>query len=405
MQEIRKSGKLTNVLYDTRGPVLQAARRMEDEGHHIIRLNIGNPQRFDLGTSDELIQSVVSTLKTPAQHEEDNLLYAARAVILSEAHSKGILSLGINDIFLGNGVSELIIAATRALINPGDEVLIPTPDYPLWTAAINLAGGKAVHYRCDEQSDWNPDLDDLKSRVTINTRALVIINPNNPTGAVYPREILEGMLDIARQHELVIFSDEVNDNILFDENQHYAAASLANDLLFVTFNSLSKNCRLAGFRAGWMIVSGARHNARDYIDGLTMMSRLHQGTSLAAMVAIKAALTSHPGESSTCSAAGRLHQQRDIAYEAIINMPGISCVKPKGTFYCFPKLDRRKFNVHNDEQLMLDLLEQQKILLVHGSAFSWSEPDHFRMVFLPRPEDLSEAMDRMRQFFSHYIQE
>ncbi|WP_028293896.1 pyridoxal phosphate-dependent aminotransferase [Oceanobacter kriegii] len=404
MQEIRKSDKLANVFYDIRGPVLDAAKRMEEEGHRILKLNIGNPKPFGLDAPEEIIQDVIYNLPDSEGYSDSKGLFAARKAIMQYAQQKRIQNVNIEDIIIGNGVSELIVASMQGLINNGDEVLIPAPDYPLWTGSVALAGGKAVHYTCDEQSDWYPDLDDMRAKITDKTRAMVLINPNNPTGAVYPKEILLGMLQIAREHDLVVFSDEIYDKILFDEAEHISTASLADDLLIITMNGLSKNYRLAGFRSGWMIISGAKHRARDYIQGLEMLSSMRLCANVPSMFAIQTALGGYQSINDLVAEGGRIRQQRDIAWETLNNIPGVSCVKPKGALYCFPKMDVQKFNIRNDERMVLDLLEQQKILIVHGTAFNWKSPDHFRVVFLPRPEDLTVAMDRIGQFFTNYKQ-
>ncbi|WP_221795279.1 pyridoxal phosphate-dependent aminotransferase [Oceanobacter mangrovi] len=404
MQEIRKSDKLANVFYDIRGPVLEAAKRMEEEGHRILKLNIGNPKPFGLDAPEEIIQDVIYNLPDSEGYSDSKGLFSARKAIMQYAQQKKIQNVAIEDIIIGNGVSELIVASMQGLINNGDEVLIPAPDYPLWTGAVTLAGGRAVHYICDEQSDWYPDLDDMRAKVTDRTKAMVLINPNNPTGAVYPKELLLGMLEIARENNLVVFSDEIYDKILFDGVEHVSTASLADDLLIITMNGLSKNYRLAGFRSGWMIISGAKHRARDYIQGLEMLSSMRLCANVPAMFAIQTALGGYQSIDDLVAEGGRIRQQRDIAYEALNSIPGISCVKPKGALYCFPRMDVQKFNIRNDERMVLDLLEQQKILIVHGAAFNWSTPDHFRVVFLPRPEDLNLAMDRVGQFFASYTQ-
>jgi alanine-synthesizing transaminase len=402
--EILKSNKLANVFYDIRGPVLDAAKRMEEEGHRILKLNIGNPKPFGLDAPEEIIQDVIYNLPDSEGYCDSKGLFSARKAIMQYTQQKKIPNVGLEDIIIGNGVSELIVMCMQGLLNNGDEVLVPAPDYPLWTGAVSLAGGKAVHYLCDEQSDWYPDLDDIRNKVTDRTRAMVIINPNNPTGAVYPDEILEGMLQIARENNLIVFSDEIYDKILFDGVTHTSTASLADDLLIITFNGLSKNYRLAGFRSGWMIISGAKHKARDYIQGLEMLATMRLCANVPSMHAIQTALGGYQSIFDLVNGDGRIVQQRDIAYEMLNDIPGVSCVKPKGALYCFPKVDVKKFNIRNDERMVLDLLEQQKILLVHGTAFNWPDPDHFRVVFLPRPEDLSAAMHRMKQFFESYQQ-
>ena len=402
--EILKSNKLANVFYDIRGPVLDAAKRMEEEGHRILKLNIGNPKPFGLDAPEEIIQDVIYNLPDSEGYCDSKGLFSARKAIMQYTQQKKIPNVGLEDIIIGNGVSELIVMCMQGLLNNGDEVLVPAPDYPLWTGAVSLAGGKAVHYLCDEQSDWYPDLDDIRNKVTDRTRAMVIINPNNPTGAVYPDEILEGMLQIARENNLIVFSDEIYDKILFDGVTHTSTASLADDLLIITFNGLSKNYRLAGFRSGWMIISSAKHKARDYIQGLEMLATMRLCANVPSMHAIQTALGGYQSIFDLVNGDGRIVQQRDIAYEMLNDIPGVSCVKPKGALYCFPKVDVKKFNIRNDERMVLDLLEQQKILLVHGTAFNWPDPDHFRVVFLPRPEDLTAAMQRMKQFFETYQQ-
>lgn len=402
--EILKSNKLANVFYDIRGPVLDAAKRMEEEGHRILKLNIGNPKPFGLDAPEEIIQDVIYNLPDSEGYCDSKGLFSARKAIMQYTQQKKIPNVGLEDIIIGNGVSELIVMCMQGLLNNGDEVLVPAPDYPLWTGAVSLAGGKAVHYLCDEQSDWYPDLDDIRNKLTDRTRAMVIINPNNPTGAVYPDEILEGMLQIARENNLIVFSDEIYDKILFDGVTHTSTASLADDLLIITFNGLSKNYRLAGFRSGWMIISGAKHKARDYIQGLEMLATMRLCANVPSMHAIQTALGGYQSIFDLVNGDGRIVQQRDIAYEMLNDIPGVSCVKPKGALYCFPKVDVKKFNIRNDERMVLDLLEQQKILLVHGTAFNWPDPDHFRVVFLPRPEDLTAAMQRMKQFFETYQQ-
>lgn len=404
MHEILKSDKLANVFYDLRGPVLQAAKRMEEEGHRILKLNIGNPKPFGLDAPEEIIQDVIYNLPDSEGYSDSKGLFSARKAIMQYAQQKNIANVGIEDIIVGNGVSELIVLSLQGLLNNGDEVLVPAPDYPLWTGAVVLSGGRPVHYTCDEGAGWMPDLDDMRAKITPKTRAMVLINPNNPTGAVYPKEVLLQMLEIARQHNLIVFSDEIYDKILFDEVEHVSTASLAEDLLIITFNGLSKNYRLAGFRSGWMIISGAKHKARDYIQGLELLASMRMCANVPAMFAIQTALGGYQSINDLVAPGGRLRQQRDIAYELLNQIPGVSCVKPQGALYCFPKMDAKKFNIHNDERMVLDLLEQQKILVVHGTAFNWAQPDHFRVVFLPRPEDMTTALTKMRTFFEHYQQ-
>lgn len=404
MREIMKSDKLANVFYDLRGPVLAAAKRMEDDGHRILKLNIGNPKPFGLDAPEEIIQDVIYNLPDSEGYSDSKGLFSARKAVMHYTQQKGIANVGIEDIILGNGVSELIVMSLQALLNNGDEVLVPMPDYPLWTGAISLAGGTAVHYMCDEQAGWFPDLDDMRAKITPNTKALVLINPNNPTGAVYPKEVLLQLIEVARQHDLIVFSDEIYDKILYDGVKHVSTASLADDLLFITFNGLSKNYRLAGFRSGWLIISGAKHKARDYIQGIELLASMRMCASVPSMFAIQTALGGYQSIDDLVAEGGRLRTQRDIAYEMLNEIPGVSCVKPQGALYCFPKVDVKKFNIHNDERMVLDLLEQQKILVVHGSGFNWPAPDHFRVVFLPRPEDLTLAMTKMRTFFETYQQ-
>jgi len=404
MQDILKSNKLANVFYDIRGPVAHAAKKMEEDGHRILKLNIGNPKPFGLDAPEEIIQDVILNLPDSEGYCDSKGLFSARKAVMQYCQQKGIKDVGMEDIILGNGVSELIVMSMQGLLNSGDEVLIPSPDYPLWTGAVSLAGGTPVHYHCDESSNWFPDMDDIRKKVNKNTKALVLINPNNPTGAVYPDEVLLELIQIARENNLIVFSDEIYDKILFDGATHTSTASLADDLLFITFNGLSKNYRLAGFRAGWMIISGARHRAKDYIEGLEMLASMRLCANVPSQHAIQTSLGGYQSIDDLVAPGGRIYEQRNIAYEALNSIPGISCTKPMGALYCFPKIDIKKFNIHNDERMVLDLLEQQKILVVHGTAFNWAQPDHFRVVFLPRPEDLTLALDKMGQFFSSYKQ-
>jgi alanine-synthesizing transaminase len=404
MQDILKSNKLANVFYDLRGPVAHAAKKMEEDGHRILKLNIGNPKPFGLDAPEEIIQDVILNLPDSEGYCDSKGLFSARKAVMQYSQQKGIKEVGIEDIILGNGVSELIVMSMQGLLNTGDEVLIPSPDYPLWSGAVSLAGGTPIHYHCDEQSNWFPDMDDIRKKVNKNTKALVLINPNNPTGAVYPDEVLLELIQIARENGLIIFSDEIYDKILFDGATHTSTASLADDLLFITFNGLSKNYRLAGFRAGWMIISGAKHKAKDYIEGLEMLASMRLCANVPSQHAIQTSLGGYQSIDDLVAPGGRIYEQRNIAYDALNSIPGISCTKPMGALYCFPKIDIKKFNIHNDERMVLDLLEQQKILVVHGTAFNWAQPDHFRVVFLPRPEDLSLALDKMGQFFSSYKQ-
>jgi len=404
MHEFQKSNKLANVFYDIRGPVLTQAKRMEEEGHRILKLNIGNPAPFELMAPDEILQDVIHQLPNSQGYSDSKGIYSGRKAVMQYCQQKGSKGVEIDDIYLGNGVSELIVMALQGLINNGDEVLIPSPDYPLWTGAASLAGGTPVHYHCDEGADWYPDIEDIKRKISPRTKALVIINPNNPTGALYPKEILLEMIEIARQNNLVVFSDEIYDKIIFDEAEHVSTASLADDILFITFNGLSKTYRLAGFRSGWLIVSGAKHKAKDYLEGLDMLSSMRLCANVPAQYAIQTALGGYQSIQDLVKPGGRIYEQRMTTYKMINDIPGLSCTKPQGALYSFVKMDQKKFNIKNDEQMVLDLLEQQKILIVHGTAFNWKDPDHFRIVFLPRVDDLSEAIGKIGRFFEHYSQ-
>lgn len=404
MQEMKKSNKLLNVFYDIRGPVLDEAKRMEDEGHRILKLNIGNPAPFGFNAPDEIIQDVIRNLPNSEGYSDSKGIYSGRKAVMQYCQQKRISGVDIEDIYLGNGVSELIVTATQALLNDGDEVLIPAPDYPLWTGAVTLSGGKAVHYLCDEQSDWYPDLDDIRSKITKNTKAIVVINPNNPTGAVYSEALLEEILELARQHNLVILADEIYDKILYDGALHTSIASLADDVICLTFNGLSKSYRLAGFRSGWMIVSGPKYRALDLIEGFNMLTSMRLCANVPAQHAIQTALGGYQSINDLVLPGGRMHEQRDLACGRLNDIPGISCVMPKGALYLFPKIDPKQITIQDDERMVLDLLRQEKILLVHGRAFNWPEPDHFRVVFLPSKETLSDAMDRMARFFHSYRQ-
>lgn len=404
MNTINKSDKLANVCYEIRGPVLEEANRLEEEGHRILKLNIGNPAPFGFDAPDEIIQDVIRMLPTAQGYCESKGLYSARKAVMQNCQQIGIPDVEIGDIYLGNGASELITLSMQALLNNGDEVLIPAPDYPLWTAAVTLSGGKPVHYVCDEEADWFPDIDDIKSKITSNTKAIVVINPNNPTGAVYSEDLLQQIVDLAREHGLIILADEIYDKILYDDAEHIPMGRLATDVLCVTFNGLSKAYRLAGFRSGWMIISGAKHTAKDYIQGLDILSSMRLCANVPAQHAIQTSLGGYQSINDLVLPGGRLREQRDIAYEILNSIPGISCVKPKGAIYMFPKLDQKKFSIKNDEQLVLDFLIRHKILLVQGSAFNWGAPDHLRVVFLPRADELTDAMNRLGQFLENYSQ-
>nr|WP_299244587.1 pyridoxal phosphate-dependent aminotransferase [uncultured Halomonas sp.] len=404
---IRKSHKLDNVCYDIRGPVLEHAKQLEEEGQRILKLNIGNPAPFGFEAPEEILQDVMRNLATAQGYCDSKGLYSARKAIMQECQRKGIPGVGIEDIYIGNGVSELIVMAMQALLNDGDEVLIPAPDYPLWTAAANLSGGRPVHYMCDEQADWAPDIADIRDKVTSHTRALVLINPNNPTGAVYPPEVIKELLAIAREHHLVVFSDEIYDKILYDDVEHVSTGALADDdQLVVTLNGLSKSYRCAGFRSGWMIFSGnaAKHQAQDFIQGVNMLASMRLCANVPAQHAIQTALGGYQSINDLILPGGRLRAQRDITHEKLNAIPGVSCVKAKGALYAFPRLDPKVFNIQDDEKLVLDLLLQEKILLVQGTAFNWPNPDHVRIVTLPWADQLEDALDRFARFLSRYRQ-
>jgi alanine-synthesizing transaminase len=402
MPSIIKSSKLDNVCYDIRGPVLQHAMRLEEEGHRILKLNIGNPAPFGFDAPDEIIQDVIRNLPNAQGYCDSKGLFSARKAIMQNCQLIGIPNVDIGDIYLGNGASELIVMATQALLNNGDEVLIPAPDYPLWTAAVNLSGGKPVHYICDEQSDWFPDIADIRSKITDRTKAIVIINPNNPTGAVYSRDVLQQIADLAEQHNLVVFSDEIYDKILYDDAVHVPMGSLIHNNLCITFNGLSKAYRLAGFRSGWLIVSGNKHSARSYIEGLDILSTMRLCANVPAQYAIQTALGGYQSINDLVLPKGRLHEQREIAHRMLNDIPGVSCVKPRGSIYMFPRIDLKRYPVVDDQQFVLDLLLQEKILLVQGTGFNWIAPDHVRLVFLPRVDDLEAAIGKFANFLSRY---
>lgn len=404
MREFKKSTKLDHVLYDVRGPVVDEAARMEESGTQILKLNIGNPAPFGFRTPDEVIYDMRQQLTECEGYSASKGLFSARKAIMQYAQIKKIPNVEIGDIYTGNGVSELINLCMSALLDNGDEILIPAPDYPLWTACATLAGGKAVHYLCDEQAEWYPDMDDIRKKITDRTKAIVIINPNNPTGALYPKEVLQEIVDIAREHQLMIFSDEIYDRLVMDEEEHISIASLAPDLFCVTFSGLSKSHMIAGYRIGWMILSGNKAAARDYIQGIDMLSNMRLCSNVPAQSIVQTALWGHQSVESYVVPGGRIYEQREFVYNALKEIPGISVVKPKATFYMFPKLDTKKFNITNDEKFALDLLHEKKILLTHGGGFNWAEPDHFRVVYLPRIEVLSEAVEKIGDFLSTYRQ-
>jgi alanine-synthesizing transaminase len=395
---VLKSNKLKGVCYDIRGPVLREAHRMEEEGHRIIKLNIGNPAPFGFDAPEEILQDVIANLPESTGYCHSKGLFPARKAVMQYCQQKGIDGVAIDDIFIGNGVSELIVMAMQALVNDGDEILIPAPDYPLWTAAVRLSSGTPVHYLCDEANDWQPSLEDIEAKISPRTRALVLINPNNPTGALYSREMLQSLLDLARKHDLVVFADEIYDKILYDDEQHVSIASMADDLLFVTFNGLSKSYRAAGFRAGWMIVSGAKHRAEGYLEGLEMLASMRLCANVPSQHAIQTALGGYQSIDDLVLPTGRLGRQRDLAWEMLNAIPGVSCVKPKSALYLFPRLDPEVYPIEDDEALALDLLRQEKVLIVQGTAFNWPDPDHFRIVFLPRQDELEDAINRIARY-------
>jgi len=401
---IAKSTKLADVCYEIRGPALGEAARMEEEGHRIVKLNIGNPAPFGFEAPEEILVDVIHNLPTSQGYCESKGLYSARKAVMQYCQQIGIANVDVEDIYIGNGVSELIVMAMQGLLNNGDEILVPSPDYPLWTAAITLAGGKAVHHRCDEGADWLPDVADIKRKITSRTRGIVVINPNNPTGAVYPQQVLEDIVAVARSRDLVLFADEIYDKILYDDAVHVPTARLAPDLLTLTFNGLSKAYRVAGFRTGWMVVSGAKRRAKDYIDGLDILASMRLCSNVPTQHAIQTALGGHQSIYEYTRPGGRLYTQRNIAWSMLNQIEGVSCVKPKGALYAFPRIDPKRFNVKDDERFVLDLLRQEKILVVQGTGFNWPEPDHFRIVFLPREEELVNALSRIGDFLGTYRQ-
>ena len=404
MRKFKKSSKLDNVLYDVRGPVVDEATRMEEAGTHVLKLNIGNPAPFGFRTPDEVIYDMRQQLTDCEGYSNAMGLFSARKAIMQYAQLKHIPNVNINDIYTGNGVSELINLCMSALLDNGDEILIPSPDYPLWTACATLAGGKPVHYICDEESEWYPDIDDIRKKINDRTKAIVIINPNNPTGALYPKEVLEQIVQVAREHQLIIFSDEIYDRLVMDGEKHISIASLASDLFCVTFSGLSKSHMIAGFRVGWMILSGNKAVAKDYIEGLNMLSNMRLCSNVPGQSIVQTALGGHQSVEDYIMPGGRIYEQREFIYKALTDIPGISAVKPKAAFYIFPKIDTKKFNIVNDEQFVLDLLREKKVLLIHGGGFNWQQPDHFRVVYLPRIEVLKKATDSMSDFLNHYRQ-
>ena len=404
MELFPKSDKLEHVCYDIRGPVHKEAMRLEEEGHKILKLNIGNPAPFGFEAPDEILVDVIRNLPTAQGYGDSKGLYSARKAIVQYYQSKGIQGATVNDVYIGNGASELITMSMQALLNDGDEVLVPMPDYPLWTAAVTLSGGKAVHYLCDEEADWFPDLDDIKSKVTPHTKAIVIINPNNPTGAVYSKELLEQIAEIARQHNLLIYADEIYDKILYDGAVHHHIAGIAPDLMVITFNGLSKAYRVCGFRQGWMILTGPKTKAKGYIEGLDMMAAMRLCPNMPMQHAIQTALGGYQSINELILPGGRLLEQRNRAYELVNQIPGVSCVKPRGALYMFPKIDIKRFNIYDDEKMVFDLLAQEKVLLVHGRGFNWQAPDHFRIVTLPYVHQIEEALEKFARFLANYRQ-
>ncbi|WP_370411792.1 pyridoxal phosphate-dependent aminotransferase [Streptomyces fradiae] len=402
--EFRQSSKLSEVCYEIRGPVIEQANALEEAGHSVLRLNTGNPALFGFEAPEEIVQDMIRMLPRAHGYTDSRGILSARRAVAQRYQSMGLTDVDVDDVFLGNGVSELISMATQALLEDGDEVLIPAPDYPLWTAVTTLAGGKPVHYVCDESADWYPDLDDMASKITDRTRAVVIINPNNPTGAVYPKEIVEGILDLARRHGLMVFSDEIYDQIVYDEAVHYPTASLAPDLVVLTFGGLSKTYRVAGFRSGWMIVTGPKQHAASYLEGLTMLASMRLCPNAPAQYAIQAALGGRQSIHELTAPGGRLREQRDLAWRKLNEIPGVSCVKPKGALYAFPRLDPAVYPIHDDEKFVLDLLLREKIQVVQGTGFNWPRPDHFRILTLPYADDLDAAISRIGRFLAGYRQ-
>ena len=404
MRQFSKSTKLDNVLYDVRGPVVEEANRMADAGMHILKLNIGNPAPFGFRAPEEVVYDMRQQLTDCEGYSDSKGLFSARKAIMQYAQLKNIQNVEIGDIYTGNGVSELINLSMQALLDDGDEILIPSPDYPLWTATATLAGGKVVHYLCDEQSEWNPDIEDIRKKVNSKTKAIVIINPNNPTGALYPKEILEQIVQIARENQLIIFSDEIYDRLVMDDGEHISIASLAPDVFCVTFSGLSKSHMIAGFRVGWMILSGNKDAAKDYIEGINMLSNMRLCSNVPAQSIVQTALGGYQSVKNYIVPGGRIYEQREYMYKAINDIPGLSVVKPKAAFYSFPKIDIKKFNIKNDEQFAYDFLKEKRVLIVHGGGFNWKEPDHFRIVYLPRVEVLEEAFGKLGDFLETYRQ-
>ncbi len=404
MRIFEKSNKLENVCYDVRGPVVEEANRMSAQGMDILKLNIGNPAPFKFDAPDEVIHDMIYNLRAAQGYSDSKGIFSARKAIMQYCQLKNIPNVGIDDIYTGNGVSELIVMAMQGLLNDGDEILIPSPDYPLWTAAANLSGGRPIHYICDEEAEWYPDIDDIKKKITDKTKGIVLINPNNPTGALYPKEVLMDIVEIARQNELIIFSDEIYDRLVMDGLEHTSIAALAPDLFVVTFNGLSKSHRIAGFRSGWMVLSGNKSNVKGYIEGLNMLSSMRLCSNVPSQYVIQTALGGYQSADELLLPNGRIYEQREFIYNALNDIPGITTVKPKAAFYIFPKINTKKYNILDDEKFVLDFLKQKHVLMVHGKGFNWHDPDHFRIVYLPVIDDLKIATERLRDFLSNYKQ-
>ena len=402
MKKIQKSNKLSNVCYDIRGPIMDRARQMEEEGHKIIKLNIGNLAVFGFDAPEEIQQDMIRNLPTSAGYSDSKGIFGARKAVMHETQKQGIKGVTLDDIYLGNGASELIVMATNGLLNNGDELLLPAPDYPLWTAAVSLSGGTPVHYLCDEANGWMPDIEDIRSKITKNTKGIVVINPNNPTGALYSDELLLQIVELARKHGLIIFADEVYDKVLYDGVKHTPIASLSEDVLTLTFNSLSKSYRSCGYRAGWLVVSGDKKPAADYIEGLNMLSNMRLCANVPGQWAIQTALGGYQSINDLVGEGGRLRKQRDLAYELITAIPGVTCVKPQAALYMFPRLDPKVYPIKDDQQFFLELLQETKVMLVQGTGFNWKTTDHFRIVFLPHEDDLREAISRIAKFLENY---
>ncbi|MBR7798586.1 pyridoxal phosphate-dependent aminotransferase [Undibacterium fentianense] len=402
MRPIQKSQKLADVCYDIRGPVLEKAKQMEEEGQKIIKLNIGNLAVFNFGPPDEIVQDMILNMQSAAGYTDSKGMFAPRKAIMHYTQEKKIQGVTMEDIYIGNGASELIVMGMNALLNPADEVLVPAPDYPLWTAAVSLSGGKPVHYICDESADWMPDIEDIKNKITPNTKAIVVINPNNPTGALYPVSVLQQIVNIAREKQLIVFADEIYDKTLYDEAEHTSIASLADDVLFLTLNGISKNYRACGYRAGWLVISGEKRHAKDYIEGLNMLASMRLCSNAPGQFAIQTALGGYQSIKDLVGPGGRLRKQRDLAHKLLTAIPGVSCVKPKAALYMFPKLDPTIYPIEDDQAFIQDLLVEQRVLLVQGTGFNWIAPDHFRVVFLPNSDDLTDAIGRIARFLEGY---